>query len=214
MKFTFHVFPQRVLVLLLGAVLFPTVCVATMGFDNAPPPLSAPGPHLSLKPGAFPCPKKDSTSLVHWDFSAGSQLLPTIASPIVAGQAASITGKLFSQNGTDPITGSLQFEVWDYASSQLEASSTPPLDIVGQASPYDFKIAIVFPKAGQDKLIFGCFNGSQVFPEFANSFSVADAPGGGGGCVAGGATGLDPTLPALLALAIGCLWNRRRSRRS
>jgi hypothetical protein len=213
MKCTFHVFPRCILVLLVGAVLFPTVCVATMGLDNAPLPLLAPGPHLSLKPGAFPCPKKDSTSLVHWDFAAGSQLVPTIVAPIIAGQAASITGKLFSQNGTDPITGKLQFEVWDFATSQLEASSTPPLDIVGQASPYDFKIPIVFPKAGQDKLIFGCFNGSQVFPDFANSYSVADAPGGGGGCVVAHSTSFDPTVPALLALAIGGLWCRRRSGR-
>lgn len=213
MKCTFHVFPQRALVLLLAAWLFPTVSVATMGFDQTPPPQSAPGPHQSLQPGAFPCPNKDSTSLVHWDFGAGSQLLPTIVSPIIAGQTASITGKLFSQNGTDPITGKLQFEVWDFATSQLEASSTPPLDIIGQASPFDFKIPIVFPKAGSGKLIFGCFNGSQVFPDFANSFSVADAPGGGGGCVVANLTRLDPTLPALLALAIGGLWFRRRSGR-
>jgi hypothetical protein len=162
---------------------------------------------LGLKVGT-PCPIS-STPPVNWDNAPNSQKLPKVdTSSIVVGRSVKINGELFSEAG--PITGKLQFFIYDDATSQLEGKSEP-LDISGATSPYPFQIPIVFPKAGAGKLLFGCFDGQQVFPDFANSYSVADVTGGGG-CAAIGQNSFDPSLLALLALAIA--WRIRSTHRS
>lgn len=163
-------------------------------------PIKAEGP-VKLQVG-YPCNGSGTGASVDW----GGRT-PKITEAIVAGQPVNTTGIL---DAPGLVTGKLSFEVWDYATTQKEWATDSPLEINGEASPYSFQIPVIFPTAGKNKVIFACFNGSQIFPDFANSYSVADAPGGGG-CVATNSKS-DPTLLALLALAICALVFPRRSR--
>jgi hypothetical protein len=205
--------------LLLSVFIFAAFSVTAHAQDNTQNlavelPVSKLGERTELQAGV-PCDALLS-SINGWI----NENLPTLTtSSITAGRAVNVTGSM-----TNGLVGSLRFEVYDYATSQKEWTSEP-VSVNGTVIPNAYQVPIIFPKAGAEKLIFGCFVdpivlgaaytgvGQRVFPDFPNSFSVAGAPGGGGGCAAFGPTKWDPTLPSMLALAIAGLWLRNRSRR-
>jgi hypothetical protein len=124
--------------------------------------------------------------------------------PRFVGQSLDISGTLQSAP-----SGLLRVEARDSATHSIIKAFSEKTVPDNAATPNTFHISLTIPTSGTVTL-FACLDGAKINPPFEPSFSVADAPGGGGGgCALLGPTQLDPILPALLGLAIGYFWRRR-----